>query len=46
MSIFIDKVLLITSGTGSFCMQWSGDCGIPVLDYIEENVSTKVVKII
>ena len=50
MSIFKDKILMITGGTGSFgnavAMNQNGDYGIPVPDYLEEYVSTKVVKII
>ena len=40
-----EKNLLQAVGT-AIEMNRNGDCGIPVPDYVEENVSTKVVKII
>ena len=54
MSVFKDKVLLITGGTGSFGnavdvvveMVKNEDNGIPIPNYVDENVSTKVVKLI
>ncbi len=42
----IDEVGLLQSVDTAVAMNQSGDYGIPVPDYIEENVSTKVVKII
>ena len=42
----IDEVGLLQSVDTAVEMNKSGDFGIPVPDYIEENVSTKVVKII
>lgn len=52
----LDKACFILAGTDTVSllqavetaveMNRNGDCGIPVSDYIEENVSTKVVKII
>lgn len=54
MSVFKDKVLLITGGTGSFGnavdvaveMVKNEDNCIPIPNYVDENVSTKVVKLI
>lgn len=40
-----EKSLLQAVGT-AISMQNNGDCGTPVPDYVDENVSTKVVKII
>lgn len=37
---------LLQAVTTAVDMNENGDCGIPVPDYVEENVSTKVVKII
>ena len=42
----IDEKGLLQSVETAVEMNKSGDCGIPVPDYTEENVSTKVVKII
>ena len=42
----IDEASLLQSVTTAIDMNEAGDYGIPVPDYIEENVSTKVVKII
>ena len=42
----IDENSLLQAVTTAVDMNDSGDCGIPVPDYVEENVSTKVVKII
>ena len=42
----IDEKSLVQSVCTAVLMNESGDFGIPVPDYIEENVSTKVVKII
>lgn len=42
----IDEKSLLQAITTAVTMNQSGDYGIPVPDYIEENVSTKVVKII
>lgn len=42
----IDKESLLQAVDIAVTMNWSGDHGIPVPDYVEENVSTKVVKII
>jgi UDP-N-acetylglucosamine 2-epimerase (non-hydrolysing) len=42
----IDEKSLLQSVTTAIDMVENGDNGIPVPDYIEENVSTKVVKII
>lgn len=42
----IDKKGLLQSVDTAVTMNRNGDYGIPVPDYIEENVSTKVVKII
>lgn len=42
----IDTVSLLQAVETAVEMNRNGDCGIPVSDYIEENVSTKVVKII
>ena len=42
----IDENSLLQAVTTAVDMNDSGDLGIPVPDYVEENVSTKVVKII
>ena len=42
----IDENSLLQAVTTAVEMQNNGDLGIPVPDYVEENVSTKVVKII
>ena len=42
----IDEKGLLQSVDTAVTMNQNGDYGIPVPDYIEENVSTKVVKII
>ncbi len=42
----IDEKSLLQAVTTAVNMNQSGDYGIPVPDYIEENVSTKVVKLI
>ena len=42
----IDEVSLLQGVQTAISMQQNGDYGIPVPDYVEENVSTKVVKII
>ena len=42
----IDTVSLLQAVDTAVEMQKNGDMGIPVPDYVEENVSTKVVKII
>ena len=42
----IDEVGLLQSVDTAVAMNENGDYGMPVPDYIEENVSTKVVKII
>ena len=42
----IDEHSLLQAVTTAVDMNDSGDCGIPVPNYVEENVSTKVVKII
>ena len=42
----IDAVSLLQAVDTAVTMNGSGDYGIPVPDYVEENVSTKVVKII
>lgn len=43
----IDTVSLLQAvDTTAMIMNQKGDHGIPVSDYVEENVSTKVVKII
>ena len=42
----IDERSLLQAVTTAIEMNENGDYGIPVPDYIEENVSTKVVKII
>ena len=42
----IDETGLLQSVKTAVEMNKNGDCGIPVPDYVEENVSTKVVKII
>ena len=42
----IDEKNLLQAVDTAVTMNENGDCGIPVPDYVEENVSTKVVKII
>lgn len=42
----IDEKSLLQAVTTAIDMNQNGDYGVPVPDYIEENVSTKVVKII
>lgn len=42
----IDEVSLLQAVDTAVTMNLEGDYGIPVPDYVEENVSTKVVKII
>lgn len=42
----IDSNSLVQAVETAVAMNENGDCGIPVPDYVEENVSTKVVKII
>ena len=42
----IDEVGLLQAVDTAVTMNQEGDYGIPVPDYVEENVSTKVVKII
>lgn len=42
----IDETGLLQSVDTAVEMNRNGDCGIPVPDYVEENVSVKVVKII
>ena len=42
----IDRLSLLQAIDTAVAMHQNGDYGIPVPDYIEENVSTKVVKII
>lgn len=42
----IDEVSLLQAVDTAVTMNLKGDYGIPVPDYVEENVSTKVVKII
>ena len=42
----IDAVSLLQAVDTAVTMNQNGDHGIPVPDYVEENVSTKVVKII
>lgn len=42
----IDERNLLQAVTTAVDMNNNGDCGIPVPNYVEENVSTKVVKII
>ena len=42
----IDKIGLLQAVDTAVTMNENGDYGIPVPDYIEENVSTKVVKLI
>ena len=42
----IDEYSLLQAVETAVEMNESGDYGIPVPDYVEENVSTKVVKII
>lgn len=42
----IDEKSLLQAVDTAVVMNQEGDCGIPVPDYVEENVSTKVVKII
>ena len=42
----IDEVSLLQAVDTAVAMNQEGDCGTPVPDYVEENVSIKVVKII
>ena len=42
----IDETSLLQAVDTAVQMNLEGDYGIPVPDYVEENVSTKVVKII
>ncbi|MGN0452612.1 MAG: non-hydrolyzing UDP-N-acetylglucosamine 2-epimerase [Ruminococcus sp.] len=42
----IDEASLLQAVETAVAMTENGDCGVPVPDYVEENVSTKVVKII
>ena len=42
----IDEKSLLQAVNTAVQMNLDGDCGIPVPDYVEENVSTKVVKLI
>ena len=42
----IDEVSLLQAVDVAVELNQSGDHGIPVADYVDENVSTKVVKII
>ena len=42
----IDSNSLVQAVETAVAMNKNGDYGIPVPDYVEENVSTKVVKII
>lgn len=42
----IDSNSLVKAVETAVAMNENGDYGIPVPDYVEENVSTKVVKII
>lgn len=42
----IDEKSLLQAVDTAVTMNQNGDYGIPVPDYVEENVSTKVVKII
>lgn len=42
----IDKIGLLQAVDTAVAMNKNGDYGIPVPDYVEENVSTKVVKLI
>ena len=42
----IDEASLLQAVDTAVTMNQEGDYGIPVPDYVEENVSTKVVKII
>ena len=42
----IDEKSLLQAVDTAVVMHRNGDYGIPVPDYIEENVSTKVVKIV
>ena len=42
----IDEISLLQAVDTAVTMHKNGDYGIPVADYVEENVSTKVVKII
>ena len=44
--LFIDEASLLQAVDTAVTMNQEGDYGIPVPDYVEENVSTKVVKII
>ena len=42
----IDEKRLLQAVATAVAMNQNGDHGIPVPDYVEENVSTKVVKLI
>lgn len=42
----IDEVSLLQAVATAVTMNQNGDYGIPMPDYVEENASTKVVKII
>ena len=42
----IDEKSLLQAVETAIAMNENGDCGIPVPDYVEELVSTKVVKLI
>lgn len=42
----IDEKLLLQAVDTAVAMNRNGDFGIPVPDYVDENVSSKVVKII
>ena len=42
----IDTTSLLQAVDTAITMNQNGDYGIPVPDYVEENVSTKVVKIV
>ncbi len=42
----IDEKSLLQAVETAVALQQAGDCGTPVTDYMDENVSTKVVKII
>lgn len=42
----IDGKSLLQGVKTAVGMNLNGDCGVPVLDYVDENVSTKVVKLI
>ena len=46
LAAVIDEKSLLQAVDTAVTMNKNGDYGIPVPDYVEENVSTKVVKII